>query len=159
SPTLFVNRDLSWLQFNRRVLHEAKDPRTPLLEQVRFFGIFTSNLDEFFMKRVGALNRLVDSSPTAATRDGMMPADQITAVRAEVLDLLDEQALCFSTRIRPALRDNGIDLLDWSELTRDECAEAERYFRANVFPILTPLAVDPGHPFPFISNLSVSVGV
>src|SRR6476659_764632 len=117
SPDKFVNRDLSWLQFNRRVLHEANDPRTPLLEQVRFFGIFTSNLDEFFMKRVGALNQMADSSPTTATRDGMMPADQLTAVRGEVLDLLDEQASCFRNRIAPALRENGIELLDWSELT------------------------------------------
>jgi polyphosphate kinase len=159
SPVPYVNRDLSWLQFNRRVLHEAVDPRTPLLEQVRFFGIFTSNLDEFFMKRVGALNQLVDSAPTAATRDGMMPADQLTAVRAEVLDLLDEQSACFRTRIRPALRENGIELLEWSELTANERAEAEQYFRSHVFPILTPLAVDPGHPFPFISNLSVSLAV
>src|SRR5215470_6049542 len=89
SPDKFVNRDLSWLQFNRRVLHEANDPRTPLLEQMRFFGIFSSNLDEFFMKRVGALNRLADSAPTSPTRDGMMPSDQLTAVRAEVLDMLD----------------------------------------------------------------------
>lgn len=158
SPALFVNRDLSWLQFNRRVLHEAKDARTPLLEQVRFFEIFTSNLDEFFMKRVGALNRLADSTPTTATRDGMMPADQIFAVRAEVLDLLDEHAASF-VRIRPALRENGIVLVNWHDLSKEECAEAEQYFRANIFPILTPLAVDPGHPFPFISNLSVSIGV
>ena len=159
SPAHYVNRDLSWLQFNRRVLHEARDPRTPLLEQVRFFGIFTSNLDEFFMKRVGALNQLADSAPTTPTRDGMMPADQLTAVRAEVLDLLDEQSSCFRTRIRPALHENGIELLEWSELTSNERAEAEQYFRSNVFPILTPLAVDPGHPFPFISNLSVSIAV
>jgi polyphosphate kinase len=154
-----LNRDVSWLEFNARVLHEAIDPRTPLLERVRFLGIFNSNLDEFFMKRVGALGGLLDNSPAAPTRDGLMPGQQLQLVREHVLDLLQQQAEAFHYQIRPALREQGIELLMWAELTDAERAEAEQYFRATVFPILTPLAVDPGHPFPFMSNLSVSLAV
>ena len=150
---------MSWLAFNRRVLHEAFDDRNPLLERVRFLQIFTSNLDEFFMKRVGALERLAASKQVKLTRDGLMPADQLKMIRDIVAELLQQQADCFKDRIRPALVENGVDLLSWHELTAAEREEAEQYFRLNVFPILTPLAVDPGHPFPFISNLSESLGV
>jgi polyphosphate kinase len=159
SPEELVNRDLSWLQFNRRVLHEAEDPRTPLLDRVRFYNIFNSNLDEFFMKRVGALARMLDSAPAALTRDGLMPEQQLKLVRESVIQLVHQQSKCFEREIRPALLANGIELLAWSELTAAERNEAEAYFRASVFPILTPLAVDPGHPFPFISNLSTSLVV
>lgn len=159
APDELINRDLSWLQFNRRVLHEAMDARTPLLERVRFYNIFNTNLDEFFMKRVGALGGLLDSKPTSPTRDGLMPEQQLKLVRDEVTNLLEQEANCFRQQIRPALRENGIEFVEWSNLTDAERAEAEHYFRATVFPILTPLAVDPGHPFPFISNLSVSLAV
>jgi polyphosphate kinase len=158
-PDEFINRDLSWLQFNRRVLHEAMDERNPLLERVRFHNIFNSNLDEFFMKRVGALGGLLDASPAAPTRDGLMPEQQLKLVRDAVIKLLQQQADSFRQQIRPALREHGIEFVEWSDLSDAERREAEHYFRATVFPILTPLAVDPGHPFPFISNLSVSLAV
>jgi polyphosphate kinase len=158
SPREFLNRELSWLEFNRRVLHEAMDPRTPLLERVRFLGIFTNNLDEFFMKRVAGLKRQAPAA-TSATPDGMTASEVLATLRSSVLGMLEQQAQCYKQVIRPELAANGIHLLQWNELTDSERETAQRFFRRNVFPILTPLAVDPGHPFPFISNLSESLGV
>jgi len=155
----YFNRDLSWLEFNRRVLHEAQDSRTPLLERVRFLQIFSTNLDEFFMKRMGTLHRLNAASRSTPTRDGLTPGQQLEAVRPVIHQLLQEQAACFHKQLRPLLVEAGIELLAWDELRNAERDEAEQYFLNNVFPILTPLAVDPGHPFPFISNQSVSLGV
>jgi polyphosphate kinase len=155
----YFNRDLSWLQFNSRVLHEAIDERTPLLERVRFLQIFSSNLDEFFMKRIGPLQRLAASVTNKRTHDGTLPGEQLKQIRPVILQLARQQADCFWHQIYPALREQGIELLRWTDLNDAERAEAEAYFRQSVFPILTPLAVDPGHPFPFISNLSVSLGV
>lgn len=154
----FLNRDLSWLEFNRRVLHEALDTRTPLLERVRFLGIFTSNLDEFFMKRVGGLKRQMAAnvSPSA---EGVSAAEAVAQIRTAILPMLRQQSEAYLRDIRPALTDNGIHLLAWNELSDAERDQAAAYFRANVFPVLTPLAVDPGIPFPFISNLSTSLGV
>ena len=155
----FLNRDLSWLQFNRRVLHEALDRRTPLLERVRFLGIFTSNLDEFFMKRVGGLKRQLAAGLVAPSAEGVPPTEALAQIRQAVLPMLRQQADAYTRDIRPALAENGIHLLDWAELTEPERTQATRYFQASVFPVLTPLAVDPGIPFPFISNLSTSLGV
>ncbi|HVP12911.1 MAG TPA: polyphosphate kinase 1 [Phycisphaerae bacterium] len=155
----FLNRELSWLAFNDRVLHEAVDERTPLLERVRFLGIFTSNLDEFFMKRVGGLKRQVLAGVVPHADDGMTPAQQISAIRAAVEPMLALQARCFNEQIRPALATHVIRLLPWSELTAAERSFAQQHFRNNLFPVLTPMAVDPGHPFPFLSNLSLSLGV
>ncbi|MGE5610720.1 MAG: polyphosphate kinase 1, partial [Bacillota bacterium] len=155
----FLDRDLGWLEFNRRVLHEAIDERTPLLERVRFLGIFTSNLDEFFMKRVGRLKRLVAPGVVSRNTEEMAPARVLEGIRSKLLPMLTQQAACFAELTRPKLAEQGIHLLKWNELTLEEQEAAERYFRINVFPILTPLAVDPGHPFPFISNLSTSLGV
>ena len=155
----YLNRELSWLEFNRRVLHEAIDARTPLLERVGFLSIFTSNLDEFFMKRVGGLRRQVATGTASRSSDGMTAGEQLAAIRRAVLPMLRQQAECFTHEIDPALRGHGIHLLAWAELTQAELAAAPGYFRTNVFPVLTPLAVDPGHPFPFISNLSQSLGV
>jgi polyphosphate kinase len=159
SPAEFLNRELSWLEFNRRVLHEALDDRTPLLERVGFLRIFTSNLDEFFMKRVGGLKRQMAAGVIARTPDGTSPAQQLATIRQKVVPMLRQQADCFSMALRPALARNNVHLVRWGELTREERVAAEAYFRTNVFPVLTPLAVDPGHPFPFISNLSSSLGV
>jgi polyphosphate kinase len=153
----FLNRDLSWLEFNRRVLHEAIDERTPLLERVRFLGIFTSNLDEFFMKRVGGLKRQMLSPVTGA--EVVPPAEALLQIRNAVLPMLKLQAEAYSTSIRPQLIANGIQPLDWNDLTESERQQASLYFQASIFPVLTPLAVDPGIPFPFISNLSTSLGV
>ncbi|MBI5726067.1 MAG: polyphosphate kinase 1 [Planctomycetes bacterium] len=155
----FVSRDLSWLEFNRRVLHEAVDTRTPLLERVFFLSIFTSNLDEFFMKRVGMLKRLVEDGVVTPRADGMTAAQQLSEIRKALLPMLQLQAGTFKDVIRPDLAQNGIKILDWSELAGDDRKAADGYFHASVFPVLTPLAVDPGHPFPFISNLSTSLAV
>jgi len=155
----FLNREVSWLEFNRRVLHEALDERTPLLERVRFLGIFTSNLDEFFMKRVGGLKRQVAAGVVSRTHDGLTPAEQLAAIRRTVLPMLVDQAEGYTRQVRPALAQKGVHLLEWKDLTAADREAADRYFRTNVFPVLTPLAVDPGHPFPFISNLSTSLGV
>jgi polyphosphate kinase len=154
-----LNRELSWLEFNRRVLHEALDARTPLLERVKFLEIFTSNLDEFIMKRVGGLKRQVLAGVVTRTPDGMTVPQQLTAIRGAILPMLKDQAKAYSEQIRPALAQKGICLLNWADLSEAERATAEQYFHTNVFPVLTPLAVDPGHPFPFISNLSTSLGV
>jgi polyphosphate kinase len=159
SPALFVNRELSWLEFNRRVLHEALDARTPLLERVGFLTIFTSNLDEFFMKRVGGLKRQLATGVVSQSLDGKTAGQQLAAIRAAVLPMLADQARVYREEIRPALHTHGVHLLDWHELTEDERRFADDYFRRDLFPVLTPLAVDPGHPFPFISNLSESLGI
>jgi polyphosphate kinase len=166
----FLDRDLSWLEFNRRVLHEALDARTPLLERLRFLGIFTSNLDEFFMKRAASLRRQTARGVTVATvaaaaatptaADNGHPSETVfAAVRRTVLALLRQQAECFTMSVRPALAEHGIHLLDWADLAEPERETARQYFQASVFPVLTPLAVDPGSPFPFISNLSTSLAV
>jgi polyphosphate kinase len=160
SATQFLNRDLSWLEFNRRVLHEAADHRTPLLERVRFLGIFTSNLDEFFMKRVANLRRQAAAGPSAArTPDGRTSAEVLRGVRESTMGMLAQQAEIYLKDVRPRLREQGVFLLEWEELAEDERNSANDYFMANVFPILTPLAVDQGSPFPFISGLSSSLGV
>ncbi|MCA9285146.1 MAG: polyphosphate kinase 1 [Phycisphaerales bacterium] len=157
-PDRFLNRELQWLAFNERVLHMAEDDRTPLLERVRFLCIFASNLDEFFMKRVGGLRRQHEEG-IQGPYESMTPGQQLAAIRERVAPLLQRQAAIYADRVRPALRAAGIELASWRELTPDEQSEAERWYRRNVFPILTPLAVDSGHRFPFISNLSESLGV
>lgn len=154
----FVDRDLSWLEFDRRVLHEALDPRNPLLERVKFLAIFSNNLDEFFMKRIALLKRRIGTE-VDKTAAGGQPYHRMLRVREVVSGMLAEQAQAFTDDIRPALRANGILLLEWDELTELQRSSARDYFRRMVFPVLTPLAVDPGHPFPFISNLSTSLGV
>jgi len=156
---LFFNREVSWLAFNERVLHEALDARTPLLDRVSFLSIFTSNLDEFFMKRVGGLKRQLATGVVSQSLDGKSAAQQLQAIRTAVLPMVAEQARVYREEIRPALAANGVHLLDWCDLTEDERRCAEEYFRRELFPVLTPLAVDPGHPFPFISNLSDNLGL
>jgi polyphosphate kinase len=139
---LFINRDLSWLEFNARVLHEALDDRTPLFERAKFLGIFQSNLDEYFMKRMGSLY----SHARVRFRERLLP-------------LLESLQDCFGKELVPALEKNGIFLLPWKKLTDDEKVRANKFYRSQVFPVLTPFAVDSGHPFPFVSNLSISLGV
>src|SRR5262249_5071597 len=151
-PAVLLDRDLSWLAFNARVLHEALDPRTPLLERVKFLAIFGSNLDEFFMKRLGRLRRLVELGDADAGR-------RLGRLREAVLPLLATQAGAFPDEARPDAARHGTRLLDWADLTEGQRGAATAYFRRNLYPVLTPLAVDPGHPFPFISNLSTSLGL
>jgi polyphosphate kinase len=158
-PTRFLNRDLQWLEFNRRVLQQAVDSRMPLLERVRFLAIFSNNLDEFFMKRVGGLRRQIDAGIGSPPWEPLTPAQQLVAIRTKVNDLIATQAECLRSDVLPRLAENAIHFLSWEELEPHERSEAEAWYRRNVFPILTPLAVDPGHRFPFISNMSVSLGV
>jgi len=155
----FLNRELSWLEFNRRVLHEAMDDRTPLLERVRFLSIFTSNLDEFYMKRVGGLLRQLAAGVRKRTSDGHTLQSLIAEIRAKVMEMLRLQAECYTKEILPQLSLHDIFLLNWEDLSDEERGRAGEYFKTQVFPVLTPLSVDPGHPFPFISNLSTSLGV
>ncbi len=155
----FINRELSWLKFNERVLHEAFSENNPLLERVRFYGIFTSNLDEFFMKRVGGLKRQVAAGIVSRKLSDQSPKEQLVSIRKAVLPLIQEQARCFQEALQPALRDEKIELLLWKELSEEERVSLAAYFSKNIFPALTPMALDPGHPFPFLSNLSTSLGV
>lgn len=152
-----LNRDLSWLQFNRRVLHEALDPRTPLLERLKFLAIFGSNLDEFFMKRVGRLKHEIAAHPEELGESNG-PYHRLLGVREAIRPMLSAAAEVY-TSLRAELARQGVYLLNWAELDDNQRRAARDYFRKNIFPVLTPLAVDPGHPFPFISNLSTSLGL
>ncbi len=157
-PSLYLNRELSWLEFNRRVLQEALDERTPLLERVKFFGIFSSNLDEFFQIRVSGLKEQVAAGYAERGNDGMTPEAQLRTIRSVVREQLRLHASGLRA-IRPELIRHGIHLLDLNEVSAEDRAYLDRYFQENVFPVLTPLAVDPVHPFPYISNLSLSLAV
>ncbi|HTA17535.1 MAG TPA: polyphosphate kinase 1, partial [bacterium] len=159
SEARFFNRDLSMLNFNARVLAQAEDESCPLLERVRFLCIFSSNMDEFFMKRVGYLQRLRAIGAPKAGADAMPPGEILGQVQEQINCLFNERARLWSESIRPALGAQGIELLDWDRLSPAELAHASAFFKAEVFPVLTPLAVDPAHPFPFLSNLSQSLGV
>lgn len=152
------DRDLSWLDFNWRVLHEALDERTPLLERLKFLAIFTSNLDEFYMKRVGLLRGVaqVRSEDDPVFRRGSA-RDRLAQIRAIVTEQLAEQARCYR-ELLPALASHGVILAEWSELTAAQREEASNYFDRNASPALTPLGMDPAHPFPFMSNLSTNWG-
>jgi polyphosphate kinase len=159
NTTAFLNRDLSWLDFNHRVLHEAQDPRTPLLERVKFLAIYSNNSDEFFMKRIGLLKRKIEKQSVERSHDGLSADQQYRAVHARLAELTKEVVHLWSEVLRPALEAEGIFLRDYVELTAEQREKADDYYRSQIFPILTPLAVDPGHPFPFISNQSLSIGV
>jgi polyphosphate kinase len=159
-PALYLNRELSWLEFNRRVLQEAVDSRTPLLERVKFLSIFASNLDEFFQVRVAGLKRQVAVGYTERTADGMTAEEQLRRIAGVVRELQGLQYATLQEEVLPALEARGVRIaLSVQELDREERAHLDRYFETNVFPVLTPLAVDPGHPFPYISNLSLSLAV
>jgi polyphosphate kinase len=155
----FLNRELSWLHFNARVLNEAMDSRTPLLERVRYLQIFTTNLDEFFMKRVGFLKRELSMGLDIADASGLSVSETLKEIRQMVLPMLQQQHDCWKHEIAPALGREGILLLRWDDLTPDDRGDMESFFENRLFSTLTPLAVDPGHPFPFISNLSTSLGL
>jgi len=155
----YFNRDLSWLAFNQRVLELAEDDTTPLLERVKFLSIFANNLDEFFMKRVGLIRRQVDAGIEAPSPDGLTPRQQLAAVRAEVVELQDRQARCWDESVIPGLQAAGIAIVSYEMLEDDERRRLDAWFEEQVFPILTPLAIDPGHRFPFISNLSENLGI
>lgn len=158
-PEYYLNRELSQLAFQKRVLHEALDERTPLFERVRFLSIFTKNMDEFFMKRVGGLDQQIDAGVSEPAMDGLTPAEQWEAVLETARPMFGDQTACYHDEIRPALADAGIHILSWEDLTAAERTEMREWFEETILSILTPLSFDPAHPFPFISNLSLSLGV
>ncbi|NUP54865.1 MAG: polyphosphate kinase 1, partial [Gemmatimonadaceae bacterium] len=155
---LYLNRELSWLAFNARVLHEAADPRVPLLERLKFLAIFCSNLDEFFMVRVAGLLRQIASGTLHHTPDGLTAVEQLAAIRDRVALLLHDQRRCLGTLL-DELAPHGVRLVGMEELSAGERRAIDEHFESQIFPVLTPLAVDPGHPFPYVSNLSLSLAV
>ena len=159
ASSLFLNRELSWLEFNSRVLHEAEDERTPLLERLKFLSIFSTNLDEFYMVRVAALRRQVAAGVVQMTPDGLTPQAQVEAIDARIREMLERRRHCLHEVLIPQLDRVGVRLVPMESLTPEERTAIDAYFESEVFPVLTPLAVDPGHPFPYISNLSLSLAV
>src|SRR3954451_14217463 len=167
SPDRFLDREVSWLHFNTRVLELAEDPNVPLLERVRFLAIFTTNLDEFFMVRVAGLKRRIapgGGRRTAAgvalpTASGLMPREVLERIWRTTSELMQRQAVLFRDEIVPALAKENIELVRWADLTREEQKNCKKLFKDRVFPVLTPLAVDPAHPFPYISGLSLNLAV
>jgi polyphosphate kinase len=158
-PWFYLNRELSELEFQYRVLHEALDDRTPLLERLKFLAFFTKNVDEFFMKRVGGLKQQIDAGVTDPTADGRTPEEQWREIHEKVRPMFDEQTECFESELRPALAEEGIRIVDVTDLADDQQASLREYVERSILPTLTPLTFDPAHPFPFISNLSMSLGV
>ena len=158
-PSLYINRELSWLAFNARVLHEAFDARNRLLERVKFLSIFSTNLDEFYMVRVAGLRRQIAAGVQHIPADGLTPSRQLDAVTERVTELMEQQRKCLYEVLLPELAEHGIQLVAMSELDQTELQRIDQFFESQVFPVLTPLAVDPGHPFPYISNLSLSIAV
>ncbi|AFY67819.1 polyphosphate kinase 1 [Geitlerinema sp. PCC 7407] len=159
SPEYYFNRELSWLQFNNRVLHEAIDPRTPLLERLKFMAIFSSNLDEVFMVRVAGLKQQVEAKVEKRTPDGRSPQQQLNDICATLRPMVTQQHRHFEQALRLQLASKGIHLLEYVDLNQEQRVYLQKYFEEQIFPVLTPLAVDPSHPFPYISNLSLNLAV
>src|ERR687893_2993796 len=155
----YLNRELSWLDFNARVLSLADRPDVPLLERAKFLAIFSTNLDEFFQVRVAGLKDQEAAGLGTVSLEGKSPTEQLAAVRARVEDLLAHQSRIFLEEVVPLLADAGIRLSNWEELDEEDTAYLISEFEQRIFPVLTPLAVDPSHPFPYISNLSLSLAV
>mgnify|MGYP003346169287 FL=1 len=157
APELYLNRELAWIDFNQRVLAQAMDPRTPLLEQAKFSAIFSNNLDEFFMVRVASLKSQVEADIETPSVDGLTPLEQLAAIQTKLRPLLEQQQQHYRDTLRPQLADHGVQVLDYEQLNEEQRAWVNKHFRSAIFPVLTPLAVDPAHPFPFISNLSFNI--
>jgi len=156
SPSLYLNRELTWLEFNKRVLHEAMDDRTPLLERIKFIAIVSSNLDEFFMKRIGGLKQQLGAGIRALTVDGRTPRQQIEECHAVVRDI-EQAKLELLPNLLGLLRAKGVAILSYADLTAKEKTQLRHYYFRNIFPLITPQSMDPAHPFPFISNLSLNL--
>jgi polyphosphate kinase len=155
----FINRELSWLAFGERVLARAEAPDVPLLERAKFLAIFSQGLDEFFQVRVAGLKDQEAAGLQSVTPDGLTPAEQLAAIRCRVIELLERQSRAFLGEVAPGLGEVGIHLSSWDQLDDDDRKELVERFESQIFPVLTPLAVDPGHPFPYISNLSLNLAV
>jgi polyphosphate kinase len=154
-----IDRELSWLAFNERVLELAEDTSNPLLERCRFLAIFSSNLDDFFMIRVASVKRKLESGVTKKNTAGFTPFELMAEISKRTQELIARQTKCFQTDILPKLAQNGIEITDWENLTEDEKKYINKIFTNKIFPVLTPLAVDPSHPFPYISGLSLNLAV
>lgn len=158
-PQYYFSRELSWLEFNRRVLAEALDSRTPLLERLKFLAIFSSNLDEFFMVRVAGIKRQIEAQVNKVTPDGRTPQQQLNAIHERLLPMVTEQHQYFEHKIKLELAQNGIHLLSYIDLNQEQRSYLQHYFEEGIFPVLTPLAIDRSHPFPYLSNLSLNLAV
>lgn len=158
-PDLLINRELSLLDFQSRVLEEALDENNPLLERVKFLAIFGSNMDEFFMVRVSGLRKQVEAGIIEVSPDGMTPREQLAAIRKRYIELDKEAHQCLQRKILPNLQKVGIHILEYEKASKSQKVKADKYFNEVIYPVLTPLALDPGHPFPHISNLSLNLAV
>ncbi|MBS1787890.1 MAG: polyphosphate kinase 1 [Acidobacteria bacterium] len=152
-----LNRELSWIEFNSRVLDEALDPSQPLLERLKFLSIFSTNLDEFFMVRVSGLVEQMESNPLMLSPDGLSPAAQLRRLSERLRPLLEVQTRCLTKQILPGLEEYGVRIIPYGKLNKDQKAELKEFFNDRIFPVLTPLSVDPSHPFPSISNISLNL--
>lgn len=158
-PEYYFNRELSWLEFNRRVLAEALDSRTPIIERLKFLAIYSSNLDEFFMVRVAGLKRQKEAQVNKLTPDGRTPQQQLNEIHQKLLPMVSEQHKYFENTLKPELVKSGVHLLNYIDLNQEQRTYLQRYFEEQIFPVLTPLAIDRSHPFPYISNLSLNLAV
>ncbi len=158
-PQYYFNRELSWIEFNRRVLHEAMDERTRFLERLKFSAIFSSNLDEFFMVRVAILKDQIAAQVSTLTPDGRTPEQQLEAISAHLRPLVLEQHRHFEQTLRPQMKAQGIHLVDYPDLTHKQQLYLQNLYEQRLFPVLTPLAIDPSHPFPLMANLSLNLAV
>lgn len=159
SPSLYINRELSLLEFQRRVLEEARDEENPLLERLKFLAIFGSNMDEFYMVRVSGIRKQVESNVMKLSEDGLTPREELAAIRKVAQGLMQDAQNCFQRKLLSSLDKEGIHVLDYQKLSKSQKERADSYFKDVIYPVLTPLALDPGHPFPHISNLSLNLAI
>jgi polyphosphate kinase len=158
-PKNFFNRDLSWVEFNRRVMEEALEPELPLLEKIKFISIFHSNLDEFYMIRVSGLKEQIIANVLEPTIDGLTPTEQLQKIEKKIQPMLIKIMELWSNEVVPGLKENNIIIADYEDLSEKEKEILTEYFKKEIYPVLTPLAFDPGRPFPYISNLSLSLAI
>ncbi|MFM8458453.1 MAG: RNA degradosome polyphosphate kinase, partial [Chthoniobacterales bacterium] len=156
-PEFFINRELSWLEFNQRVLDQATDPSVPLLERLKFLCIVSSNLDEFFEVRVAGLKQVQLAEAGAVGPDGMSAAAQLAAISKRVRRMVDDQYACWREEIRPGLAEKGLHFHRYADVSPEARRHFEEYFEKEIYPVLTPLAIDPAHPFPQLLNKSLNI--